>query len=129
MASKQKILVVDDEARMRKLVGDFLKNAGFDFVEAKDGEEALKMFFADKGIELVLLDVMMPKLDGNKEEGTTGEITGNFVDGKMMIFYGGSYARLPELQRPGYIFDGWYTKDHMYNIGDMENGVLIELFK
>lgn len=64
MASKQKILVVDDEARMRKLVGDFLKNAGFDFVEAKDGEEALKMFFADKEIELVLLDVMMPKLDG-----------------------------------------------------------------
>ncbi|MCQ2609361.1 MAG: response regulator transcription factor [Lachnospiraceae bacterium] len=62
--AKQKILIVDDEARMRKLVGDFLTNAGFDFVEAKDGEEALKVFFADKTIELVLLDVMMPKLDG-----------------------------------------------------------------
>lgn len=60
----KKILVVDDEARMRKLIGDFLKNAGFEYIEAGDGEEALQKFYADKEIELIILDVMMPKLDG-----------------------------------------------------------------
>lgn len=59
-----KILVVDDEARMRKLVKDFLTNKGFQVVEAGDGEEAVDVFFADKDIALVLLDVMMPKMDG-----------------------------------------------------------------
>ena len=59
-----KILVVDDEARMRKLVKDFLTNKGFQVIEAGDGEEAVDIFIADKDIALVLLDVMMPKMDG-----------------------------------------------------------------
>lgn len=59
-----KILVVDDEARMRKLVRDFLTNKGFYVVEAEDGEEAVELFFSQKDIALVLLDVMMPKMDG-----------------------------------------------------------------
>ena len=59
-----RILVVDDEARMRKLVKDFLTNKGFQVIEAGDGEEAVDIFFAHKEIALVLLDVMMPKMDG-----------------------------------------------------------------
>ncbi|MCR5087290.1 MAG: response regulator transcription factor [Lachnospiraceae bacterium] len=58
------ILVVDDEARMRKLVCDFLQKQGYRFLEAEDGEQALDIFFATKKIDLVLLDVMMPKVDG-----------------------------------------------------------------
>ena len=59
-----KILMVDDEARMRKLVKDFLTNKGFKVIEAADGEEAVDIFFAQKDIALILLDVMMPKMDG-----------------------------------------------------------------
>lgn len=59
-----KILVVDDESRMRKLVRDFLVKAGYDVVEAGDGEEALDIFFRQKDISLIVLDVMMPKMDG-----------------------------------------------------------------
>lgn len=61
---KLKILVVDDEARMRKLVRDFLTVKGFEVLEAGDGEEALEIFVAQKDIALILLDVMMPKMDG-----------------------------------------------------------------
>lgn len=56
-----KILVVDDEPRMRKLVKDFLTVKGFQVVEAGDGEEAIDIFFEQKDIALILLDVMMPK--------------------------------------------------------------------
>ena len=59
-----KILMVDDEERMRKLVNDFLTYKGFSVVEAGDGEEALEIFFAQKDIALILLDVMMPIMDG-----------------------------------------------------------------
>lgn len=59
-----KILVVDDEARMRKLVGDFLKKSGYQVLEAEDGSAALNLFFEQKDIALVILDVMMPKMDG-----------------------------------------------------------------
>ena len=59
-----KVLVVDDEARMRKLVRDFLTVKGFLAVEAGDGEEAIDIFFEQKDIALILLDVMMPKMDG-----------------------------------------------------------------
>lgn len=59
-----KILVVDDEARMRKLVKDFLSVKGYLVLEAQDGQEALKVFDANKDIKLILLDVMMPKMDG-----------------------------------------------------------------
>ena len=59
-----KILVVDDESRMRKLVHDYLHHAGFEVLEAGDGEEAMDIFFQDKGIALIILDVMMPKMDG-----------------------------------------------------------------
>ena len=59
-----KVLVVDDEARMRKLVKDFLTVKGFQVLEAEDGEQAVDIFFEDKNIALVILDVMMPKMDG-----------------------------------------------------------------
>lgn len=59
-----KILVVDDESRMRKLVHDFLAKAGYRILEAENGEQALDIFFANSDISLVILDVMMPKLNG-----------------------------------------------------------------
>ena len=59
-----KILIVDDESRMRKLVRDFLSVKGYKVVEAEDGEQALEIFFDQKDISLILLDVMMPKMDG-----------------------------------------------------------------
>ena len=62
--AKMKILVVDDESRMRKLVSDFLTRKGYIVIEAGDGEEALDRFYADKDISLVILDVMMPKMNG-----------------------------------------------------------------
>ena len=61
---KLKILVVDDESRMRKLVRDFLVKNNFEVVEAEDGEQALDIFYADKDIALIILDVMMPKMNG-----------------------------------------------------------------
>ncbi|HHU74767.1 MAG TPA: response regulator transcription factor [Clostridiales bacterium] len=59
-----KILVVDDESRMRKLVKDFLVRKKYDVIEAENGEEAMDLFFSNKDISLIILDVMMPKLDG-----------------------------------------------------------------
>ena len=59
-----KILVVDDESRMRKLVKDFLSKKNFQVLEAGDGEEAMDIFYKEKDIALVILDVMMPKMDG-----------------------------------------------------------------
>lgn len=61
---KAKILVVDDESRMRKLVRDFLVRDNYEVIEAEDGAEALDIFFEDKSIALIILDVMMPKMDG-----------------------------------------------------------------
>ena len=61
---KLKILVVDDESRMRKLVRDFLEREGFAVLEAGDGMEALDIFFEERDIALIILDVMMPKMDG-----------------------------------------------------------------
>ncbi len=61
---KLKILVVDDESRMRKLVRDFLVKQGFEVLEAGDGEEALDIFYDKKDIALIILDVMMPKMNG-----------------------------------------------------------------
>ncbi len=61
---KLKVLVVDDEDRMRKLLSDFLKIRDFEVVEAADGEQAIDIFFSDKDIALIILDVMMPKMDG-----------------------------------------------------------------
>ena len=59
-----KVLMVDDEARMRKLVKDFLAIKGYRVIEAEDGEQAVDIFFKEKDIGLVILDVMMPKMDG-----------------------------------------------------------------
>ncbi len=59
-----KILVVDDESRMRKLVKDFLVKNGFQVIEAENGAEAVDIFFEEKDIALMILDVMMPKMDG-----------------------------------------------------------------
>ena len=64
MVGELKVLVVDDESRMRKLVRDALVRRGYAVIEAGDGEEALDRFFAENDISLVILDVMMPKLDG-----------------------------------------------------------------
>ena len=61
---KIKILVVDDEMRMRKLVRDFLVRQDYEVLEAADGEEALDVFYAEKDIALMLLDVMMPRMNG-----------------------------------------------------------------
>ena len=61
---KLKILVVDDEDRMRKLVRDFLVKAGYVVMEAGDGSEAMEMIYANKDISLLILDVMMPHMDG-----------------------------------------------------------------
>ncbi|MGN0351315.1 MAG: response regulator transcription factor [Roseburia sp.] len=59
-----KILVVDDESRMRKLVRDFLVRKNYEVLEAGDGEEALEIFYKERDIALIILDVMMPKIDG-----------------------------------------------------------------
>ena len=59
-----KILVVDDESRMRKLVRDFLSKKGYLVLEAGDGEQAVDIFMNNKDISLIILDVMMPKMDG-----------------------------------------------------------------
>ena len=64
MMEKLKVLVVDDEVRMRKLVKDFLAKKNFQVLEAADGEEALDLFYQDKDIALIILDIMMPKIDG-----------------------------------------------------------------
>ncbi len=61
---KLKILVVDDESRMRKLVKDFLTHKNYAVCEAADGAEAVDVFFSTKDIALIILDVMMPKMDG-----------------------------------------------------------------
>lgn len=62
--NKLKILVVDDESRMRKLVKDFLVKQNYEVLEAGDGSEALDIFFENQDIALIILDVMMPKMDG-----------------------------------------------------------------
>ena len=62
--ANEKILIADDEARMRKLVGDFLKKEGYTVLEAANGEEALDIFYQNKDIALLILDVMMPKYNG-----------------------------------------------------------------
>lgn len=61
---KVKILVVDDESRMRKLVKDFLMKKNFQVLEAENGEMAVDIFFENKDISLIILDIMMPKMDG-----------------------------------------------------------------
>ncbi len=61
---KLKILVVDDESRMRKLIRDFLVKSGYEVLEAEDGEKAVDTFMSVKDIALIILDVMMPKMDG-----------------------------------------------------------------
>ena len=59
-----KVMVVDDEERMRKLVRDFLVRKNFEVIEAGDGAEAVDTFFSTRDIALIILDVMMPKMDG-----------------------------------------------------------------
>lgn len=61
---KIRILVVDDESRMRKLVRDFLLHENYEVLEAENGEQAVDLFFQEKNIALIILDVMMPKMDG-----------------------------------------------------------------
>ncbi len=61
---KIKVLIVDDESRMRKLVKDFLTKKGYEVIEAENGEEAVDIFYIVKDIALIILDIMMPKMDG-----------------------------------------------------------------
>ena len=61
---KIKILIVDDESRMRKLIRDFLEREGYQILEATDGVAAMDLFYSDKTIDLIILDVMMPRMDG-----------------------------------------------------------------
>lgn len=61
---KMKVLIVDDEMRIRKLINDFLTIKGFECIEAADGEEAVEKFYEDKDIDVIILDVMMPKMNG-----------------------------------------------------------------
>ena len=63
MAGK-KILIADDEARLRKLVSDYLVREGYEVLEAADGEQALDIFYREKDLSLMILDVMMPGVDG-----------------------------------------------------------------
>ena len=69
---KVKILVVDDESRMRKLVKDFLSREGYTVLEAADGVEAMDIFYEDKDIAMIILDVMMPRMDGWRCAGRSG---------------------------------------------------------
>ncbi|WP_028236083.1 response regulator transcription factor [Pseudobutyrivibrio sp. MD2005] len=62
--SRNKILVADDESRMRKLIKDYLVREDYEVIEAENGEQALDMFYMDSEISLIILDVMMPKVDG-----------------------------------------------------------------
>lgn len=64
MMDRMKILIVDDESRIRKLVKDFLAKNNYEVLEAEDGSQALDIFFEQKDIALIILDVMMPKMDG-----------------------------------------------------------------
>ncbi|MBQ1412761.1 MAG: response regulator transcription factor [Clostridia bacterium] len=64
MGNAMRILVADDEDRIRKLVGDFLSRSGYEIIEAEDGGEALRLATADPVPDLIILDVMMPVLDG-----------------------------------------------------------------
>ncbi|MDO4962353.1 MAG: response regulator transcription factor [Eubacteriales bacterium] len=59
-----KVLIVDDEMRIRKLINDFLTLKGYKCIEAADGEEAVEVFFSDKNIGIIILDVMMPRMNG-----------------------------------------------------------------
>ena len=61
---KIKILVVDDESRMRKLIKDFMEREGYEILEAGDGMQALDVFYGNKDVSLIILDVMMPRMDG-----------------------------------------------------------------
>lgn len=63
MAEKN-ILIADDESRMRRMIADFLKKAGFNVLEAENGRQAIDLFFSNKSIDLVVLDIMMPEYDG-----------------------------------------------------------------
>ena len=72
----RKILIADDEERMRRLVGDFLRREGFQILEAADGREALEVFEKEPDICLVILDVMMPVYDGGRCAGNSPEIHG-----------------------------------------------------
>lgn len=64
MLNKKKILIVDDELKMRILIRDFLRKEGFETIEASNGVDALNLFLDDKDIDLIILDVMMPQMDG-----------------------------------------------------------------
>ena len=62
--SRNRILLVDDEPRLRKMVKDFLKRADYDVIEAENGRQAVDIFFSDTKIDLIILDVMMPEMNG-----------------------------------------------------------------
>ena len=100
--NKLKILVVDDESRMRKLVRDFLVKQNFEVVEAGDGEEALNLFYQDKDIALIILDVMMPKMNGwevCREIRETSKVPIIMLTAKDETFSSSRWSRRPRPRR------------------------------
>lgn len=112
---KLKILVVDDESRMRKLVKDFLKKKDFEVIEAADGEEALDIFFGDQDIDLVICDVMMPKIDGFELTKIIRE------SGSMLPIIMLTAKALPEDKRTGFLVG---TDDYMVKPPDRQELIL-----
>ena len=63
MAQTYRLLLVDDESSIRKVIGERLKNKGFDVLLAENGEEALAKAQQEKP-DLIILDIMLPKING-----------------------------------------------------------------
>ena len=110
-----KILVVDDESRMRKLVHDFLAKKGYAVLEAENGEEAVDLFFSEKNIDLIILDVMMPKMDGYTFTKTLRAADNNLPI--LMV----SAKQLPADRRQGFLVG---TDDYMTKPIDEEEMLL-----
>ena len=60
---RKNILIIEDETRIRFLLRDYFLKEGFNIIEAADGDEGLN-YFTNNKIDLVVLDIMMPKVDG-----------------------------------------------------------------
>ena len=110
MAGK-KILIADDEARLRKLVSDYLVREGYEVLEAADGEQALDIFYREKDLSLMILDVMMPGVDGFmvcKEVRETSQIPIVMLTAKSEendILNGYEYGADEYIPKPFVIFD------------------------
>lgn len=107
-----KILVADDEKRIRKIIGDYLKNDGYKVIEAQNGKEALEKFYSNNDIDLIILDVMMPKKDGWQ---VCKEIREEFVD-VPIIFLTALGESHDEIQGLDLGADDYITKPFGYEV-------------